>query len=267
MFTDLLPELDNADPGQDQTLCVGRLIKTDETEDSFKWAGVASDEGEDTDGDRILRKMVDLTYAQQRGYVNWNHSKQPADQIGFITHAEILNKTNKNQAEDALGADLPESATVFTRGELYKHVPKAVEVQQILKSTPADAPGLGLSLDGVVARNKDSHGVVRAYVRGVAFTPFPAQPRTMTRLIKSLAGYEMMTDEGIDPANLSESIAKEVARSLMENTPLGELAKMTGTSQPLDFDKATLFILKKRPHLTYSTAARVVQFAIDRANQ
>jgi len=57
------------------------LLKVSKGSEGWSFSGVASDEGEDEDGDAILRKQLDISYAQQRGYVNWNHSRNPADHL------------------------------------------------------------------------------------------------------------------------------------------------------------------------------------------
>jgi len=256
-----LPDLDAALDLPDQPLLgLNLMLKAiePESEDApWRFAGIASDESEDVEGDKILRKALDVTYAAQRGYVNWDHSRKPADQIGFLTKCEILNKDRIQELSKALGS-IPETATVYVEGELYRHMPNAKETFSLLKSVPAGAVGPGLSLDGAVARDRANGDVVKAFVRGVAITPAPAHPSTVARLKKSLLAYDAIAGlEGQLPTDLSLSIARDVVT---------ELKKHADVEQPpvLTHDEAVMFVLRKRPHFTYELASKLVQYTMQK---
>jgi len=185
-------------------LCQGRIrfIKSNQEGDEepeWMFEGIASDETEDEEGDKVLGKSLDLSYASERGFVNWNHSRNPEDQLGFLEEAKLLQPDDLKELSERWGIQLSKSATVFVRGRLYKHVDKAQKVMNILKSLEAGIDrGPGLSLDGVLARDEETRDVVRAYVRGIAITPSPAQPKTFCMLKKSLLRFnELQNQDGV----------------------------------------------------------------------
>jgi len=233
---------------------------TEAETDDVKWRfhGVASDESEDVDGDAILKKALDLSYAQQRGFVNWDHSRAPRDQIGYLTKATLITKGNREGIERALGKKLETGASVFVEGELYKGVERAAEVRNIMAAA-GESPGLGLSLDGALARDVASGGVVKAFVRGVAITPVPAQAKTLIRLRKSLMGYEAMGDSL--PADLPAEIAGHVIEELEKSGILNRQV-IQGDSPRMSFDQAVLWVLKKRPKWSFEIASNVVRYTM-----
>lgn len=151
-----------------------------------RFGGIASSENTDVDGDSILRKMLDVSYIAKRGYVNWDHSRLPSDQLGYVTKAEVIGHNDVAKYEDLLQVSLHKSASLFVQGVFYKHSDKAMDVMKMLKSIPVGQDGaVGMSVEGGVLRSKD--GVVKAIVRGVAITPAPAHPDTLCRMMKSLS--------------------------------------------------------------------------------
>jgi len=262
-----LPDLDEALAGPPSSLALGfiQLLKSSEDEEVWKFAGIASDESEDVDGDKILRKHLDISYAADRGFVNYDHSRAPEDQIGFLTSVEILDEDRIKSLREELGVEIKDSATVYVQGQLYKHVDRAKAVAGILKSAPK-GKGLGLSLDGVAARTKKGEGpIIKAYVRGVAITPIPAHPNTMCQLIKSLREADVShTRKALArqlPANTIEEIAAAVGRVLLKSERVGKEHKA------LSRDEAVMFILKSRPQWSYEMANRVIDFTVTRSKE
>lgn len=235
------------------------MKSTDESDEVWKFAGIASDEEEDIEGDKILRKAVDLSYAKSRGYVNWNHSREPEDQLGYITKADIIEGEGLNSLQESFGISLSKTASVYMEGELYKGVDKAAEVMKIMTSTPEGAPGLGLSLDGVMARDVMNKGVVKAFVRGVAITPEPAHPKTLLRLKKSLQGYAMLEGEPNIPIDLPATIADRVVQELRKS--------MKSEPKGMTRDQAAFWVLKKRPHWSLELAEHVVDYSMSQLDK
>lgn len=222
----------------------------------WKFSGIASDESTDVDGDVILKKSIDLSYAQQRGYVNWDHSRQPEDQLGFLTKATIIGSKQLSELKKSY-PQLADTASVYVEGELYRELPKAQHVYNIMKSTTDGNIGLGLSLDGAVARDVKNGGVVKAFVRGVAITAQPAQPKTLVRLTKSLQAYSELQDVGL-PADLPAAIAGQVVELLQK-----------GAAAPagMNHDQAVLYVLKQRPAWSYELASKVVTFTMSKSKR
>jgi len=259
MFADTLPDVNTALDGPNHPLCDGfmtlcKVADSDDETKPWKFMGIASDSSQDVDGDEILKKALDLTYAKSRGFVNWDHGRAPSDQIGFLTKAELIDKDQVTKLEKQFGTPVSPTSTVLVEGELYKYVPKAAEVFDIMKSTPTGQPGLGLSLDGVMARDVQDGDIVKAFVRGIAVTPVPAQPRTLMRLKKSLQSWQGVDKLAITP-ELSRTIANDVVDLLRKST--SDSTRQSGMSD----DEAILFLLRKRPKWPYWLAERIVQYA------
>lgn len=225
-----------------EPLASGLLLKiSDEDAAAWKFAGIASDESIDTDGDAILKTMLDLSYAQQRGFVNWHHSRQPEDQIGFLTKAELIGVARLATIEKDLGIVLSKSASIFVEGELYSKVPKAAAVRNILMSAPKGyVGGVALSIDGVVAKDEDSGDMVKAFVRGVAMTTIPAQTKTLCQLSKAL-------------------------REAIQETKLAK--QMNEENKGLTREQAAMWLLKKRPHWTLEFAQKVTELAFNQKGE
>lgn len=231
----------------------------------WRFRGIASDTSPDVDEDEILRKHLDLTYADSRGFVNWDHSKAPEDQVGHLTKAQLITPAQvaKFQEELGDGVKLSKTASVFVEGELYQYVPRAEAVAKLIKSAPP-GKGVGLSLQGALARDSASDDIVRAFVRGVAITPVPAHPRTLLHLSKSLRAAQESAgsnEQGVNP---------EVLRAITEAVDgLGsDLRKSLGIVEPnqLTQDEAVMVVLKSHPRWSYSLATDVVRYAMQKEN-
>jgi hypothetical protein len=260
MFEHIL-DYEGVSGAEPQVLVTARLLKsTQNGEDgSWRFAGIASDESTDVQGDAILKKSFDLSYAQERGYVNWDHSRQPEDQIGFLTKCQIVGPRQVGELRKSFpDLEISDTASIYVEGELYKHVPKAAHVQNLLKSTPDDHAGPGLSLDGSLARDKKNGGIVKAYVRGVAITTQPVQPKTLLKLRKSLEAMAEIEGMGGLPTDLPQAIASQVVELLQ---------KSTAGTRGFDYDQAVLFVLKQRPRWSYEMATAAVEHTIKRTQR
>jgi hypothetical protein len=244
-------------------LFAAQLLKATHAEgdDQAPWQfeGIASDEAPDLDGDAILKKTIDLTYAQQRGFVNWDHSRLPEDQIGYLTSAEIIPVERVRELKKTF-PEIRDTASIYVTGELYRDTPRAQHVQRILKSLRANNSnrGLGLSVDGALARDLKSGGIVKAYVRGVAITAQPMHPNTLLSLKKSVALYNEL-----DGANFPLDLLQDQHRETLSR--LDALLKTVEGTPGLDHDQAVLFVLKQRPHWTLEIAQQLVDHTKSKA--
>lgn len=214
-----------------------RLIKATSSDglSDWKFGGIASAESIDVDGDAILKKALDISYLQKRGYVNWDHSRAPVDQLGYCTKAEIVGLDQLPSLESSLGIPLDKSASIYVEGVLYKNSPRAKEVFDLLSSIPKGQEGsLGMSVEGGMIRSEDG-AVKRAMVRGIAITPAPTHPDTLCRLVKALSS----------PVNTG------VVHDSMRD-------------QSFIFNDAVVRLLEMRPKLPLELAKRIVQYTIDR---
>jgi len=226
----------------DESLTHGCLLKAvgvQTEEETWKFAGIASDESKDTDGDVLLKDILDLSYANARGFVNWHHSREPEHQIGFLTKAEIIEGPRIIELEKKFGVELSKTASIFVEGELFRHVKKAQATRDILLSArPGYVGSVALSIDGAIAKDAETGESVKAFIRGVAMTTIPAHVKTLTQLTKSIK-------EAMEKTDLGKELIGEVLR------------------KGLDFEQAALWLLKKRPWWTYDIASKVVQLTIN----
>lgn len=205
---------------------VGLKKSASSEKESWNIYGIASSENIDEEGDRILRSALDISYLQKKGYINWNHSAQPSDQLGYTTRSEIIEPKQIPEYQKMLGIDISPHSSLYIEGALYRESRKADEVRNILKSVPKDASidnSLGLSIEGAILRHESKKPKV--LIRGLAITPHPVHTDTVCRLVKSL----------------TEEISVKV----------NQLTKQD----------ALLFILQKYPKITFDLATRILNYA------
>lgn len=233
-------------------------------EGPWRFQGIASDESADVDGDEILRKTLDLSYAASRGFVNWEHSPEPEHQIGFLTKAELIEPKQLGKFERQLGVKLSKTATVFVEGELYKYVTKAEAVANLLKSTPSGSgKGPGLSLQGALARDPEDGDVLKAFVRGVAITAVPAHLRTLAQLAKSLRPRD--SREGGEES--CDSLDPTVKSYVDEQIQDLRCSLQGPESAGLNREQALMWILRRYPRITLPTAEQVLRYAMNTKEQ
>lgn len=154
------------------------------------FAGVASSELEDEEGDKILKSILDISYLQDRGYVNWNHSSAAEDQVGFVRKADIIEVDKVPYYENLLGTTLNPSASIYVEAEVYKETEIGKRVMDILRSIPRGRKSsMGISVEGALQRRDGV--LVKAKVRGIALTPSPVQKDTLCTLLKSLPCFSV----------------------------------------------------------------------------
>lgn len=214
-----------------------KSVSPDKEDELPRFGGIASSEDTDVEGDVILRKMLDISYISKRGYVNWNHSPDPENQLGYTTRAEVIKAGDVPRYEDLLQVTLNKSASLYVEGVFYKESEKAMHVHRLLKSIPPGQDGaIGLSVEGGVLRT--SEGVSRAIIRGVAITPSPAQPDTLCRLMKSL--------------------------SLGVSSPVDGVMVEAIINKGLTESEAIVKVLELRPHFTLDLAKLMVRHLFDK---
>ena len=252
---------DDVEGSEPEPLFGGELLlkSVQETpEGNWKFAAIASDESSDIEGDQILRKSIDLSYAKERGYVNWDHSRQPADQLGFLTKAIIISDGQVEELKKSF-PEVASTASVYVEGELYKTVPKNSEIVNLMKSASTTNKALGVSLDGALARDVNTRECVKAFVRGIAITPQPAHPRTLFQLRKSIDFYSHLKGAGSSIEDLANLVVEGLSDRL--DTRRLELAKSVNPGR-LDRESAIQWVLKTRPEWSVELATKLVDFTL-----
>lgn len=223
-------------------------IELGKLSDTGEFFGIASDETPDTEGDQVLRDTLDLSYAQTRGYVNWDHSREPEAQIGYLTRCEIVTPENREEFSAKVGYDIPKTATVFVQGQLYVDMPKAQAVSRIMevRKLYPEAPPLGMSLDGSTVFHPAT-GLVKNFVRGVALTQAPAHLGTVAALRKSIDAVKQLNRE--DVIELIKKISAEAVKESRLEKSKEEISSR---------DRIVIQVLRMRPNWSYMMAASFV---------
>jgi hypothetical protein len=140
--------------------------------------GIASTEDKDQQGEIVMQDKMDCSYLLEKGYLNWNHSHSPEDQIG--KPLEVIKMEG--------GPTTPNGKPcTFFRALLFDGVPRADAVWQLAKAL-SDTQGvgndrsLGFSVEGGV-RMRQGHMLVETVVRHMAATHEPVNAQSVARCV------------------------------------------------------------------------------------
>lgn len=140
--------------------------------------GIASTEDKDQQGEIVMQDRMDCSYLLDKGYLNWNHSHAPEDQIG--KPLEVIKMPG--------GPNTPggKPATFF-KASLFEGMPRADAVWVLSKALEnsqgigADR-ALGFSVEGGV-RVRQGHVLVETVVRHMAVTHEPVNAQSTARVV------------------------------------------------------------------------------------
>jgi hypothetical protein len=136
--------------------------------------GIASSESKDQQGEVIIQAGIDFRPLLEKGFINWNHSHAPKDQIGQPLEAVVLNQGP---------TDVP---ALFLRGFLYEDHRGADEAWELLVAMDkARQAGhgrrqMGWSVEGGVVL-RDGKTLARSVVRHMALTHEPVNTDTYAK--------------------------------------------------------------------------------------
>lgn len=140
--------------------------------------GIASTEAEDQQGEVVLQEKMDCSYLIEKGYLNWNHSHSPEDQIG--KPLEVIKMDG--------GPDTPNGKPcTFFRALLLEGMPRADAVWNLAKSLEnshgfGTDRSLGFSVEGGV-RVRQGNILVETVVRHMAATHEPVNAQAVARCV------------------------------------------------------------------------------------
>lgn len=163
--------------------------------------GIASNGVSDHEGDSIEPDGLDYkSYFLKKGFVKWEHGKNPENFIGEPLSAEIRKEG------------------FFIRARLYPHAElaqKAVQAIEALVKSNASRK-IGFSIEGNVVKRdpKNPARILKAIVRNVALTANPVNDTTWAALAKSLTSEEAFDFE------LDESVDMDIDKAM--DTAAGE---------------------------------------------
>ncbi|NBS88444.1 hypothetical protein EBS67_00270 [bacterium] len=140
--------------------------------------GIASTEDKDQQGEIVLQEKMDCSYLLEKGYLNWNHSHAPEDQIG--KPLEVIKMEG--------GPDTPAGRPcTFFRALLLDGIPRADAVWKLALSLQESqsigtSRSLGFSVEGGV-RVREGHLLVETVVRHMAATHEPVNAQSVARCV------------------------------------------------------------------------------------
>ena len=174
--------------------------------------GVASNRHKDHEGDTILPEGLDYSYFLNKGFIKWEHGKNPDNFIGEPLEAKVVN------------------GQFHIKGRLYPHAPnakKAVEAMEALEKSNAKRK-IGFSIEGsVMERCKQTGRILKSIIRNVSMTFNPVNDTTWAQLVKSLDKPEALEIELSDACGCGHTCGSGCHR--IQGT---ECCKRLGTASP-----------------------------------
>ena len=158
------------------------LSKAGEDASGRRWIeGIASDEGEDLQGERVVQKGLDVEYFVRRGFFNWDHQDVVAVKGSAGEERLAIGKIGEPTAARLTPRGL------YVKGFLYRGNPLADAAWELARSLEASGARrkLGFSIQGRTLR-RDGNQIEKAWIQDVAITPAPVNPRTYLDVVKSL---------------------------------------------------------------------------------
>jgi len=158
------------------------LAKASVDGEGKRWIeGIASDEGEDLQGEKVIQRGLDVDYFVRRGFFNWDHQEVVAVKSTAGAERLAIGKIGEPTVARLTARGL------YVKGFLYKGNPladAAWELAQSLASSGASRR-LGFSIQGRTLR-KQGNRIEKAWIQDIAVTPAPVNPRTYLDVAKSL---------------------------------------------------------------------------------
>lgn len=193
------------------------LVKSDDDENEWKVAGIASTEDQDLQGESVIQDGIDISLLKAgRGLFNFDHQKGPENVLGQIEDAEFVTHEGRK--------------ALLVKGYLFKHQDRAKAFYNILKSLKkGTGPRVHMSIEGKILERdfRNPKAIKKARVEKVALTLDPVNPYTYAELVKSLNADESTQEsepkvERIELDMSDVQVLVELAeKSLMAGAPQG----------------------------------------------
>jgi hypothetical protein len=242
------------------TLVRSRSGQAPEKLKDWRIGGIASTLAKDLDGEIIHQDGIDLGYLNSGwGNFNWNHQSGPDNLLGPIDYVEKC------------------KGGLWTEGYLWKHVAKAQEIYDILRSVPeGDKSPLGFSVQGKVSLRHNGN-ILKSLVRQVAVTDCPINQQTYADLLKAyepsfrclspaseVCECEACLAKALDPGTQNPPVSGgDVLRTeSLESGKTRKRKKRSIKAQTYELGKAAELVMQKRPNLSTEQAVRVARYAL-----
>lgn len=196
--------------------------------------GIASTEEKDQQGEVVMQEKMDCSYLLEKGYLNWNHSHAPEDQIG--KPLEVIKMPG--------GPETPggKPATFF-RALLLDGIPRADAVWALAKALETSSGigvnrSLGFSVEGGV-RTRQGHLLVETVVRHMAATHEPVNAQSVARCVMAKSqGYKVPESVLIDTLddNVPHFIFKSFGQLIKSLAPSVTKTMVIGDAKPITLE-------------------------------
>lgn len=199
--------------------------------------GHCSTESLDRQDEVVVAKGLDFSEFVAWGWFNDNHKQATAEVLGYPKLARL------------------EKSRWWTEGNLITGFPPSDKIWELAKALKkSGAPRkLGFSIEGKVLQRDGGNRIVRAKVRNVAITNCP---------VNTDCSWDIMS-KAMAPIEVVERAAtfanNPVAEHRIDVADVEHIRKSTFT-----FNEAVEKISRLRPHLSKTTCARIVRFAMCR---
>ena len=187
--------------------------------------GIASTEEKDQQGEVVMQDKMDCSYLLEKGYLNWNHSHSPEDQIG--KPLEVI----KMPGGPTTPNNLP---CTFFRALLFENVPRADAVWVLAQALDqaqgiGNSRSLGFSVEGGV-RLRHGNILTETIVRHMATTHEPVNAQAVARCVMAKSqGFKVHESVMVDTAdsNVPHFIFKSFGQLVKALSP--DMTKTIGT--------------------------------------
>lgn len=196
--------------------------------------GIASTEEKDQQGEVVMQEKMDCSYLLEKGYLNWNHSHAPEDQIG--KPLEVIKMPG--------GPETPggKPATFF-RALLLEGVARADAVWMLSKALETSAGigtgrSLGFSVEGGV-RTRQGNLLVETVVRHMAATHEPVNAQSVARCVMAKSqGFKVPDSVLIDTLddNVPHFIFKSFGQLVKSLAPSVRKTLVIGDAKPITLE-------------------------------
>jgi hypothetical protein len=192
--------------------------------------GIASTEDKDQQGEIVMQDKMDCSYLLEKGYLNWNHSHAPEDQVG--KPLEVV----KVEGGPTTPGGRP---ATFFRAVLFDNVPRADAVWTLSKALESahgvgNDRALGFSVEGGV-RMRQGHVLVETIVRHMAVTHEPVNAQSSARCVMAKSqGFQVHRSVMLDTLddNVPHFIFKSFGHLVQSLRPKVLKAADTGSMKP-----------------------------------
>jgi hypothetical protein len=204
----------------DDPACLPLWKSASATEGDRVVEGLASIDIRDEQDEIVHPDKLDFSYLTKKGKLNYDHGRDPADQLGTILDykvgrvRDIVPAKYHNRVRKFL-----DNCGLWVKARLKRGLKKAEDVWTDLSSNP-DEHGYGFSVQGRAQRS--GQHVVAGTVTAVALTPSPVLAETFAVLAKALGTSYARQDQVGGQAAVREDLRDHIVSTTYRGSPYGD---------------------------------------------